>query len=400
MDQERRYAQLGHTHDDIYYTELEVDAFLELKSPVGHNHDLLYAALSHTHDDRYYTETESDSNFIKRVDIVVTDFNAIDPTTLTQGRTYSFNTGFQPLNRPTSENFFSGFLIVHNVGGNLSTIMCQSTGYGMYMRYFNGTNWSTWYRIWTENTDGTGSGLDADLLDGQHASDFQGLLVSGTNIKTVNGVSLLGSGDLTVTASIPSTLTTDRLRLNATDDASLTSTLHAFQIGPTTGANLIMDNNEIMARNNGAGADLFLNGDGGKVSMAQNLSYGVTTNPTVYGNPIVEKGNTGSVYWTKFYDGTIEFMANISTSAIACNTAMGAGGGFRTATQTLTLPVALVSTGLGWVNVGYSSSSMFNIAGGGYINSLTTVYWYLCSVSSDATTRTRIASIRVVGRWY
>src|SRR5437763_1496766 len=42
-----------------------------------------------------------------------------------------------------------------------------------------------------------------------------------------------------------------RLRLTATDDASETSTLHAFQIGPDNGLNLAIDNNEIVARNNG-----------------------------------------------------------------------------------------------------------------------------------------------------
>jgi hypothetical protein len=33
-------------------------------------------------------------------------------------------------------------------------------------------------------------------LDGQHASSFQPALVSGTNIKTVNGISVLGTGDI------------------------------------------------------------------------------------------------------------------------------------------------------------------------------------------------------------
>jgi len=38
-------------------------------------------------------------------------------------------------------------------------------------------------------------------------------------------------------------------------------------LGSTTGANISMDNNEIMARNNGATATLFLNADGGTVSV-------------------------------------------------------------------------------------------------------------------------------------
>lgn len=43
-------------------------------------------------------------------------------------------------------------------------------------------------------------GLDADTVDGKHASDLQDKLVSGTNIKTINGNSVLGSGDLSITA--------------------------------------------------------------------------------------------------------------------------------------------------------------------------------------------------------
>lgn len=44
------YAASGHTHDDRYYTETEMNAKLDGKSNTGH-----------THDDRYYTESEIDS---------------------------------------------------------------------------------------------------------------------------------------------------------------------------------------------------------------------------------------------------------------------------------------------------------------------------------------------------
>ncbi|MDB9983385.1 hypothetical protein OAD54_01415 [Candidatus Pelagibacter sp.] len=43
-------SDIGHTHDDRYYTETEVDNFLIGKSNIGH-----------LHDDRYYTETEVDT---------------------------------------------------------------------------------------------------------------------------------------------------------------------------------------------------------------------------------------------------------------------------------------------------------------------------------------------------
>jgi hypothetical protein len=54
---------------------------------------------------------------------------------------------------------------------------------------------------WTSTNDGAGSGLDADMLDGQHAAAFQLALVSGTTIKTINGVSVLGSGDIVISTS-------------------------------------------------------------------------------------------------------------------------------------------------------------------------------------------------------
>lgn len=57
------------------------------------------------------------------------------------------------------------------------------------------------------------------------------------------------------------------IRLTNTADASPTSTEHAFQIGPTSGANLIADQNEVMARNGGANAELFLNPNGGDVTI-------------------------------------------------------------------------------------------------------------------------------------
>ena len=60
---DEEYSKLGHTHDSIYYTESEVDTKLSNKSDVGHNHDTSYSKLEHNHDDRYYTESEVDAKF-------------------------------------------------------------------------------------------------------------------------------------------------------------------------------------------------------------------------------------------------------------------------------------------------------------------------------------------------
>ena len=52
-------ANSSHTHDDRYYTESEVNSMLSGKANSNHTHN--YAASGHTHDDRYYTESEVDS---------------------------------------------------------------------------------------------------------------------------------------------------------------------------------------------------------------------------------------------------------------------------------------------------------------------------------------------------
>jgi len=52
-----------------------------------------------------------------------------------------------------------------------------------------------------KTVDGALSALDADLLDGQHGTYYQQALVSGTNIKTINGNNLLGSGNIVIAGS-------------------------------------------------------------------------------------------------------------------------------------------------------------------------------------------------------
>jgi len=60
-------------------------------------------------------------------------------------------------------------------GGMAMQIAHERTGTGTYIRGMNDTadTWYAWREIWTSGTDGSGSGLDADLLDGQQGTYYQ-----------------------------------------------------------------------------------------------------------------------------------------------------------------------------------------------------------------------------------
>lgn len=85
-----------------------------------------------------------------------------------------------------------------------------------------------------------------------------GVSVGSSSIPPANG--LFVSGNLGVGISTPAT----KLHITGGVDASLAG--NGFLVtGPTTGFNLVLDDNEIIARNNGAAATLTLNNNGGDV---------------------------------------------------------------------------------------------------------------------------------------
>lgn len=49
------------------------------------------------------------------------------------------------------------------------------------MRTGSSTTWGAWTKFWNQSNDGSGSGLDADTVDGLHASSFAASsAISGT----------------------------------------------------------------------------------------------------------------------------------------------------------------------------------------------------------------------------
>jgi hypothetical protein len=136
----------------------------------------------------------------------------------------------------------------------------------------------------------TGLGLTASGLN-QFASTTSAQLAGVISDET-------GSGALVFADSptLSGTVTAPVIRLTTTSDASLTSTGHAFQVGPDSSANLIIDNNEIMARSNGVAGELSFQFNGGNITLGA-----TTTTTTVTGRingthyPWAVSANTVSV---------------------------------------------------------------------------------------------------------
>ena len=103
-------------------------------------------------------------------------------------------------------NFYGGAKVYKRSGSGI-TIKRDSGDTDPYIENYAGTSW---YKLWHEGNDGSGSGLDADLLDGQHSSYFtptNDSRLSDTRVPTNAtvtyskvGIDLASSG--TVTSSI------------------------------------------------------------------------------------------------------------------------------------------------------------------------------------------------------
>ena len=111
---------------------------------------------------------------------------------------YNTNTG-----STSSPGFDYGTMIV--VGGNKQSttfglqIAHERTGAGMYVRGMNdNSTWYAWDEIWNSGNDGAGSGLDADLLDGQQGSYYvnTGTAQSIAGVKSFSGNKIGADGGI------------------------------------------------------------------------------------------------------------------------------------------------------------------------------------------------------------
>ncbi len=93
----------------------------------------------------------------------------LDSVTLA-GFNFIYGTG---TNLPVSGQNFLVSTFRRNNANNLAQVAISNATDSMYIRRKLSSTWQPWVEIFTSGSDGDGSGSDADMLDGNHASAFQ-----------------------------------------------------------------------------------------------------------------------------------------------------------------------------------------------------------------------------------
>ena len=124
-----------------------------------------------------------------------------------------FDTWSNPSGQPSGTSHWTGFNCLHYTNrGDAGDSSGGAYGWQMMMGAGNASllyvrgEWTssnlgspTWYKVWNESNDGSGSGLDADLLDGQQGSyylDYNNLS-NKPSVTTALYIDVYGSGNQT-----------------------------------------------------------------------------------------------------------------------------------------------------------------------------------------------------------
>ena len=87
-----------------------------------------------------------------------------------------FDTWSNPSGQPSGTSHWQGFQAMHYTNGSARYGMRITMGAGQTSLAYIQGRWNTttygWHKLWNEANDGAVSGLDSDLLDGQHGSHY------------------------------------------------------------------------------------------------------------------------------------------------------------------------------------------------------------------------------------
>lgn len=192
---------------------------------------------SHTHDGRYYTESEADNRFVNVTGDTMTGNLTIDQGTAGDANltlradTDNNDEGDHPSIRFKQDGDLVDWRIGigrtdTDVSGNASNSIFITSLAGSHDGIRYSSDGTTSYEIWHQGNDGSGSGLDADTLDGVQASSF---LRSDAN-DTLTG-NLQITGDLTVSANMYLSDTSTKLTEGSADSLKIQTTTGYVDIG-------------------------------------------------------------------------------------------------------------------------------------------------------------------------
>jgi hypothetical protein len=126
---------------------------------------------------------------------------------------FFFNSGTPSNSNPTNDPYY-GFSIIGGNGRNDTVIMAigHVANGGLFYKQKIAGAMTDWVKVWTDLNHGPGSGLDADKLDGKHASEFLSSVASivpvtqnTTLIASDMGkiIEVTGSSDVLLPAGMP-----------------------------------------------------------------------------------------------------------------------------------------------------------------------------------------------------
>jgi len=135
---------------------------------------------NHIHDSRYYTEIEVDNKLINKENLINHILTTEDLNTIIKSGMYRLGSN---INSPVT---YGQLLVIHGSSDTVTQIIGDFRNSDLYTRSGNppevggAGSWKEWGKLWTNLNDGSGSGLDADLLDG-----YQSSVVSAANTVAV-----------------------------------------------------------------------------------------------------------------------------------------------------------------------------------------------------------------------
>lgn len=263
-------------------------------------------------DSRYYTETESDARFVNSNGdtmtntLVVAKTNTLDNNLFSSGNIEARSSGVDVAS------------IGFNRPGN-SAIALYHAGYNADALYIRQASGET-YKVWHAGSDGSGSTLDADLLDGQEGTFYRN--ASNINAGTIND------------AYLPNTITSDITGNAAT--ASKWLTARTITLGGDLTGNVSIDGS----------ANVTLSAqvvDNSHNHVFSNISDGVESVQDIVGAMVSGNTEAGISVVYQDVDGTLDFDVNDFTITIG-GVVTGVGTVSNLGNTTITTSFAAGST--------------------------------------------------------